>query len=58
MITAIGPERGGEAQGILRVEVSLPMSPDELRSLRTWFDDNGWSVEADQIDEYFRGEPT
>lgn len=56
MITLIEPESGGESQGILRVEISLPISPDELRSLRDWFDHTGWSIEVDQIDAYFKGE--
>lgn len=53
MITMIEPEPGGESHGILRVEISLPITPGELRSLRDWFALNGWSVEADQIDDYF-----
>lgn len=57
MITNIEPEPGGEAQGILRVEFSLPLSIDELRSLRDWFDANGWPIEVDQIDEHLQGEP-
>jgi hypothetical protein len=55
MITYIGPERGGESDGILRVEFSMPLHPDELRSLRNWFDEWGWTVEVDQIDNYFAG---
>lgn len=53
MITSIGPEHGGEQEGILRVEFTLPIATDELRSLREWFNDHGWSVEADAIDDYF-----
>lgn len=56
MITNIERERGGESEGILRVEVSLPLHPDELRSLRDWFNEHGWSVEVDQIDSFFAGE--
>lgn len=55
MITLIEPERGGESEGILRVEVSLPISPEELESLCDWFDQGGWSVEVDQINNYFAG---
>jgi hypothetical protein len=56
MITLIEPERGGEAEGILRVEVSLPLHPDELRLLRGWFQEGGWPVEVEQIDSFFAGE--
>lgn len=62
MITMIQPERGGESLGILRVEITLPISPDELESLRDWFDQGGWSIEVGQIDdflddrEYFGGD--
>jgi hypothetical protein len=52
MITKIVPERGGENAGVLRVEFSLPMVVEELRDLSEWFVVNGWSVEADQIDEF------
>ena len=55
MITKIEPERGGEAGGYLRVELSVPFSPDELRSLRDWFDSHGWPIEVDQIDAFFAG---
>lgn len=53
MITHIGPESGGESQGILRVDITLPISPDELVSLHDWFRDRGWSIEQDQIDDWF-----
>lgn len=56
MITRLAPEVGGEAQGIVRCELSCPFSPDELRSLRDWFAAGGWSVEVDQIDAFFAGE--
>ena len=56
MITLIEPEVGGESAGIVRVELSCPFSLDELRSLRGWFDEGGWSIEVDQIDGYFKGE--
>lgn len=55
MITLIEPERGGESEGILRVELSMPMHPDELRSLRDWLDASGWVIEVEQIDSYFAG---
>jgi hypothetical protein len=54
MITLIEPERGGETEGILRVEVSLPLHPSELRNLRDWFSVNGWSIEVEQIDSYLK----
>ena len=56
MITLIEPEPGGEDLGILRVEVSCPFSVAQLRSLRDWFDGEGWSIEVEQIDSYFAGE--
>lgn len=55
MITLIEPERGGEEQGILRVELSMPMAPAELLALRDWLVGTGWSVEAEQIDSFFAG---
>lgn len=56
MITTIGPEHGGESEGILRVDLSLPIAPHELRSLQEWFTANGWSLEADAIDDYFNSQ--
>jgi hypothetical protein len=56
MITTIEPERGGESQGVLRVVMDVPFLPSELRELRDWLDERGWSVEVDQIDAYFSGE--
>lgn len=53
MIESIKPERGGEAEGILRVDISLPIAPDELAALGVWFAENGWSIEAEQIEWYF-----
>ena len=48
----IGTERGGESDGILRIELSLPVSVDELKSLRDWLDSQGFSPDVDQIDDY------
>jgi hypothetical protein len=56
MITTIEPERGGESEGIVRLVLDLPCSPTDLRLLRGWLDDNGWSIEADQIDSYLAGQ--
>jgi hypothetical protein len=56
MITKIEPERGGEAQRILRVELSLPMSRHELLRLRHWLAHAGFAPDVDDIDEYFRVE--
>lgn len=56
MMTKIAPEPGGESQGILRVELSMPLSVDEVLSLREWLEDNGWPIECDQIDAFFLGE--
>jgi hypothetical protein len=57
MITKIEPEPGGERQGVLRVELSLPMSPEDLESLCDWLDVSGFSPDVDQINSYFEGDP-
>jgi hypothetical protein len=56
MITTIEPERGGESEGIVRLVLDMPFSPMDLRLLRIWLDENGWSIEVDQIDAYLNGE--
>ena len=56
MITHIAPEPGGEAAGIVRLELSVPFDEDEVRALRDWLAARGWSIEADQIDAYLAGE--
>lgn len=52
MITELYPEPGGEAEGIMRVTVSLPASRDELRSLWAWLAEQGFSPDADQLDQW------
>lgn len=56
MITKIEPERGGESEGILRIVLDMPFSPMDLQLLRIWLDENGWSIEVDQIDAFLAGE--
>ena len=56
MITKIEPERGGELDGILRVEVSLPMSRKELFDLGFFLGEMGFVDDLDQVDRYIAGE--
>ena len=56
MITTIEPERGGEAEDIVRLVLDIPCSPTELLALRDWLAEHGWSIEVDQIDDYLAGE--
>lgn len=56
MITTLETESGGESEGILRIEMSLPISLDELLDLRGWLDNNGWHVEVDQIDDWLNSQ--
>ena len=56
MIIKIEPERGGELDGILRVEVSLPMSRKELFDLAFFLNQMGFVDDEDQIGRYMAGE--